>query len=195
MVAFESKINIFEEMRYFLLFYLNLGFIVQQALVLLILSNFSFLSIGHCFSRTFIHFFWQECMSTLFEVHTNFICNVIQSNERERLNIKFRQTCNAIFEKKLHKGIMKVLEKLCLINRKLKLDKVNSTNAQCSIKPKFGLNNKKYLISLNMLMFDSYATIKLSMQSTWLIRLKTFPTWRCTVVYFMQIPVLSNSNH
>ena len=36
MIAYESKINIFEEMRYFLMFYLNLGFIVRQALLLLI---------------------------------------------------------------------------------------------------------------------------------------------------------------
>ena len=42
MIASESKINIFEEIRYFLLFYLNMGFIVHRALVLLILSNFSF---------------------------------------------------------------------------------------------------------------------------------------------------------
>ena len=52
MIAYESKINIFEEMRYFLLFYLNLGFIVHWALVLLILSNLSFLSIRHSFSRS-----------------------------------------------------------------------------------------------------------------------------------------------
>ena len=64
MIAYESQINIFEAMRYFLLvylnlgyfllFYLNLGFIVHWALVLLILSNVSFLSIRHSFSRTFV---------------------------------------------------------------------------------------------------------------------------------------------
>ena len=83
MIAYESKINIFAEMRYFLMFYLNLGFIVLLASVLLILSNFSFLSIGHSFSRTFILLFWQECMSTLFEVYTRFICNQTQINDRE----------------------------------------------------------------------------------------------------------------
>ena len=34
------------------MFYLNLGFIVCLTLVLSILSNFSFLSTGHSFSRT-----------------------------------------------------------------------------------------------------------------------------------------------
>ena len=105
------KINMFEEMRFFLIFYLNLGFKVCWALVLLILSKFSFLSIGYSFSRTFILLFWLECMSTLFEVHTNFICNPTQINDREWLYIKFRKTCHAIFEKKLHKrsDIVKVL--------------------------------------------------------------------------------------
>ena len=42
MIAYEAEINIFEEMRYFLMFYLNLGLIVHLALVLLLLSNFSF---------------------------------------------------------------------------------------------------------------------------------------------------------
>ena len=57
-------------------------------------------------------FFWQECLSTLFEVHTNFICNPTQINDREWLYIKFRKTCNAIFEKKLHRrsDIVKVLQ-------------------------------------------------------------------------------------
>ena len=83
MIAYESKINIFEGMRCFLLFYLSLGFIVHWALVLLILSNLSLLSIRHSFSRTFISPFLAECMSTLFEVHTNLICNPIQINDRE----------------------------------------------------------------------------------------------------------------
>ena len=46
MIAYESKINIFEEIRYFLMFYLNLGF-----MVLLILFNFSFLSIRQFFQN------------------------------------------------------------------------------------------------------------------------------------------------
>ena len=53
------------------------------------------------------------------------------------MHIKFRKTCNVIFEKKLHKRRTKVLEKLCLIDRKLKLDKIKSTNSQHTMKPKF----------------------------------------------------------
>ena len=60
---------------------------------------------------------------------------------------------------------MKVLEKLCLIDRKLKLDMIKSTNTQHTIKPKLKKNIRKYLISSNMLIFDSYAVIKLSMHS------------------------------
>ena len=46
MIANESKLlNIFKEMRYFLMFYLNLGSMVCLALVL------SFLPIGHRFSK------------------------------------------------------------------------------------------------------------------------------------------------
>ena len=45
-----------------------------------------------------------------------------------------RKTCNVIFGKKLHKRRMKVLEKLCPIDRKLKLDKTKSTNAQHTMK-------------------------------------------------------------
>ena len=82
MIAYKSKVNIFAEMRYFLMFYLNSDFIVHWALVVLILSNFSFLLIGHSFSRTSV-LFSQECMSTWFEVHTNVICNPIQINDRE----------------------------------------------------------------------------------------------------------------
>ena len=48
-IAYESKINIFEEIRYFLMFYLNLDFIIYWVLVLLILFNFSFLSMGLSF--------------------------------------------------------------------------------------------------------------------------------------------------
>ena len=84
--------------------------------------------------------FWQECMFTLCEVHTNFICYAVEINVREWLHIKFRKTCNAIFEKKLHKRRMKVLEKLCLIHRKLKLDKIKGTNAQHTMRPKFREN-------------------------------------------------------
>ena len=54
-------------------------------------------------------------------------------------------------------------------NRKLKLDKIKSTYAQCIMEPKFRQNIKKYLISSNILIFYSYAIIKLSMQSTSLI--------------------------
>ena len=74
MIAYESKINIFEEIRYFLMFYLNLGFIVYWALVLLILSNLSFLSIGHSFSRTFIlHFGRNACILCLKFTQTSYI--------------------------------------------------------------------------------------------------------------------------
>ena len=45
------------------------------------------------------------------------------------IHIKFRTTCNAIFEKKLHKARVKVLEKLCPIDRKLNFDKIKNTNA------------------------------------------------------------------
>ena len=45
MIAYESNINIFEEIRYFLMFYPNLGFTECWALDLLIVSSFSFLSI------------------------------------------------------------------------------------------------------------------------------------------------------
>ena len=83
MIACESKNNIFDEIRYFLMFCLNFGFTVHWALVLLILSNF---------------FYPIFCQS----------------------DIVFR-------------------------------------------------NNRKYLISSNVLIFDSYAIIKLSMQSTLLI--------------------------
>ena len=64
MIACESKINIFEEMSYFLMFYLNLGFIVRLALVLLILSRFFFqldvvfselLFSYHAFTGNFYH--------------------------------------------------------------------------------------------------------------------------------------------
>ena len=98
-------------MRYFLRFCLNLGYTTYCASVLLIISNFSFLSIGHSFPRTSILHFWQEYMSILFEIHTNFICNPIQINDREKLHIKFRTTWNSISEKKFHKRTTKVLEK------------------------------------------------------------------------------------
>ena len=92
MIAYETKINIFEEMRYFLMFYLNSGFIVCSAVVLLILSNFSFLSIGHSFSRTFILFFWQEYMSTLFELNQD--CTLWSPNLGKTLeNILILQIC------------------------------------------------------------------------------------------------------
>ena len=50
------------------MFFENLNSIACWALVLLILSNFSFLSVGHSFSRASILLFEQECMSTLFNV-------------------------------------------------------------------------------------------------------------------------------
>ena len=80
-IAYKSKINIFQEMRYFLMPYLNLGFIVRWASVLLIFQL--------QFSVNFHCRFWQECISTLFGVHTNFICNPVhvQINDRERLHI------------------------------------------------------------------------------------------------------------
>ena len=64
------------------------------------------------------------------------------------------------------------MEELCPIHRKLKLDKIKSTNVQHTTRSKFRENIRKYLISSNMLIFDSYAIIKLSMQSTLLI-----PPW------------------
>ena len=54
MIAYESKMKIFEEIRYFLMFYLNLDFILHWVLVLLISPNFSFQSFRRNFSRTFI---------------------------------------------------------------------------------------------------------------------------------------------
>ena len=85
MIAYESQINIFEAMRYFLLvylnlgyfllFYLNLGFIVHWALVLLILSNVSFLSVRHSFSRTFVLLSRNFFSKIALHVFMNFICN------------------------------------------------------------------------------------------------------------------------
>ena len=75
MIAYESKINIFKEMRYFLMFYLNLGFIVCWELVLFILSNFSFLSIRHSFSRTFVLLLCNFFSKITLHVFLNFICN------------------------------------------------------------------------------------------------------------------------
>ena len=125
--------NVFGEMRYFLIFYLNLGFIVRCALVLLILSNFSFLSVLHSFCRIFILFFGTNALLSSYKLHMQ----SIQNNNREWLHIKSRKTGNAIFEKKLHKVRMKVLEKLCFIDRKLKLDKFKTTSTQHTMKPKF----------------------------------------------------------
>ena len=105
MIAYESKINIFEEMRYFLMFYLNLGFTVCYAWS----YPTSVICQSHIEFLNFHYPFWQECMSTLFEVHTNFVCNPIQINDREWLHIKFRRTCNAIFEKNLHKSKPRIL--------------------------------------------------------------------------------------
>ena len=45
--------------------------------------------------------------------------------------------CDAIFEKKLHKHFSLVLEKLCPIDRKLKLGKIKSTSAYHTVEPKF----------------------------------------------------------
>ena len=63
MIAYESKMKIFEEIRYFLMIYLNLDFILHWLLVLLISSSFSFQSIRHNFSRTFIfilnYLYWR----------------------------------------------------------------------------------------------------------------------------------------
>ena len=62
-IAYESKINIFREMRYFLMFYLNLGSMVRMVFVyqclhiinLFILSNFSFLSIFNLICYQKVH--------------------------------------------------------------------------------------------------------------------------------------------
>ena len=71
----------------------------------------------HSFSRTFILLFWQECMSTLYKLHMQSYTNQWQ----RMIACKVQKTCNAIFEKELHKRKMKVLEKLCPIDRKLKM--------------------------------------------------------------------------
>ena len=44
MIAYEAKIDIFEEMRYFLMFYLNLGLIVRLAF-----SSFDFIQLQFFF--------------------------------------------------------------------------------------------------------------------------------------------------
>ena len=128
-----SKINIFEEMRYFLMFYLNLGFIVHWALVLLILSNFSFLSIGHSFSRTFILLLCNFFSKIALHVFLNFICNIFLSLICMGLRMKFVWTSNKLYMHSCQKWRIKVLEKLCPINRKLRLDKIESNNAQCTM--------------------------------------------------------------
>ena len=75
MIAYESKINIFEEMRYFLMFYQNLGFI-QWAFILFILSNVRFMPMGHVFSRTLEkllkQLFLPDCSTCFSELY---ICN------------------------------------------------------------------------------------------------------------------------
>ena len=86
--------------------------------------------------------------------------------------MNFRKTYNAIFEKKVHKIFWLVLEKLCQIDRKLKLDKINSTS---------------YLIYSNLLIFYSYAIIKLSMQSTSWIPMEKAMNIRAIVKYAGQI--------
>ena len=58
-----------EEMRYFLMVYLNLDFIVCSTLVFWIVSNFSFLSTG--LAKTFMQHFLKDCIKCLL----NFICN------------------------------------------------------------------------------------------------------------------------
>ena len=58
--------HIFEEMRYFLMFYQNLSSMVCWTFVLFILSNFSFLSMGFSFSELLKNCFqaqkvWSSC--------------------------------------------------------------------------------------------------------------------------------------
>ena len=129
MIAYELSIAC--EVESFLMLYLNLNFIVSWASVLL---NFKLQ-----FSVNFHCPFWQKCISTLFGVHTNFICNPthVQINDRERLHVQFRKTCNAIFEKKLHKRRTKALEKLCLIDKILMLDQIKNTNVERTMKSIF----------------------------------------------------------
>ena len=82
MIAYDAKMNVFEEMRYFLMFYLNLGFIVHWALVLLILSKFSFRPVEHSFSRNFF-------LKILLHVFLNIICNHSMSMICIGLRMKF----------------------------------------------------------------------------------------------------------
>ena len=90
------------------MFYLNLGFIV------------------HSFSRTFIRFL-KDCITYFSELY-------IQSFSVIDLYRIAYEVCMNFMPKKRR---MKVLEKLCAIDRKPKLDKIKSTGAQHTMKPKF----------------------------------------------------------
>ena len=71
MIAYESKIDNFKEMKYFLMFYLNLDPMVQRAFVLFILSNFSLLPIGFSFSKTFAKLLCNFFSKTALHVFLN----------------------------------------------------------------------------------------------------------------------------
>ena len=95
-VAYESNINIFKEIRYFLLFNPNFGFILHWALILLTLSNFSFLLIRHSFSRTFIIPLCSFFSKIALHVCLNFIFNHSLSLLCITLHMKFVWTSNKV---------------------------------------------------------------------------------------------------
>ena len=73
MTAHEPKINIFEKLRCFLMFYLNFGFTGHWALVLLVLSNLTFLSIKIVFpGHSFFFFGKHVCLLCLKSIQTSY---------------------------------------------------------------------------------------------------------------------------
>ena len=63
--------------------YLNLDLVVHCSLVLLISSNFSFVSIGHSFSRTFILLFLEGM-----HVHRQFCTNQFKRKDKIKQDSK-----------------------------------------------------------------------------------------------------------
>ena len=128
--------------------------------------------------------FLKDCITYFF---LNFICNHSLSLICLWLHMNLIWTSNKVDMHSFQNRRMKVLEKLCPIERKLKLNKLKSTDAQCTMRPNF----RKYLISSNMLIFDSYAVIfqppmqsKVPMQSTF---------WSLLMMNLLQKYMVSNT--
>ena len=120
MIAYELKINIFEEMRYFLMFYLNLDFILCWALVLLILSNFIFQS-DIVFPELLFSFyatFLKDCITCFSELHMQSFCVIDLYRTAYEVCMNFKQSRHICLPKKKNECSGKTI----LIKRKL-LDK------------------------------------------------------------------------